>query len=95
MARARVTLREAISYTKRGRTFKRGVPQIVDKQNEIDYFKATSGFAVTLLPEQPPKQRVVEPPSETEDAPETTEEPETEPETKTAKRGLRRRGKKG
>ena len=64
MARARVTLREARSYTKGGKTFKKGMPQIVTSASEIAYFKATTGFAVTLLDDQPPKQKAVEDPGE-------------------------------
>ncbi len=107
MARARVTLRDALSYTKGGKTFKRSEPKIVDKDSEIAYFKATSGFAVTMLSEQPLKQKAVEPPSGAPESdpdgdpesgldedPGSDEAPETQPAPKTAKRGLRRRGKK-
>ena len=64
MARARITLREARSYTKGGKTFKRGEPQIVTSASEIAYFKATTGFAVTMLDDQPPKQKAVEAPGD-------------------------------
>jgi len=95
MARARVSQNEAISYQIGGRVYKRGESQIITNASEIARLKAISGFSVFMLAEQPPKQKAVAPSSEPEaelESDDESEQPETE--AKTAKRGLRRRGRK-
>jgi len=99
MARARVSQRAAITYKTGGRVFKRGEPQIITDASEIARLRATGGFSVTMLADQPPKQKAVEPPPEVEDEFEPAETPEDElakaaepaAPVKTAKRAPKRR----
>lgn len=47
--KAKVTLRDSLTYQIRGRIFKRGVPQMVTDPQEIEDFMTTKGFTVTVL----------------------------------------------
>lgn len=49
---ARITLRGSLSHTHKGRTFVRGIPQIVTDPAEIGYYKGQAGFAVKMLKEK-------------------------------------------
>lgn len=54
MVRARVELRGALSHTRGGVVFKKGQPQTITDPGAIAYYKATSGFSVTMLEEEAP-----------------------------------------
>ena len=56
MAKARIELRRAETYSARGRTFKKGSPVVIDSDGDIAYFKAQPEFTVTILkPVEAPK----------------------------------------
>jgi hypothetical protein len=64
MARARIELVKAESYSARGRVFHKGHPVIVDSDSDISYFKSQPEFTVTMLkapaPVAPPPPPVVD-----------------------------------
>lgn len=51
MARAKVVLKEAVSYTIKGRVWKKKQPQILTDPKEIEFYRANSRFSVTDLKE--------------------------------------------
>lgn len=55
MAKARVCLEKALSHECRGRVFVKGLPQVIDNDADIAYYKAQNEFTVTMLKELAPK----------------------------------------
>lgn len=80
MAKARVELLKAASHTARGRTFRKGQPQIITSPADILYYQQQSEFSVVHLEEDAPKAPVKvkavapAPVEEEEDDPVTDEE---------------------
>jgi len=46
--KAKVILKEGLSHTRGGRTFKKGFPQILSGSAEILYYQSQSSFSVTI-----------------------------------------------
>lgn len=96
MAKARVELRGCMTHSGRGRTFRKGVPQIMTNPSDILYYQSQGDFSVVMLDDDPapkaeepkPKTKVKVPEPVDEDEPEGDEdedeggEPEGEDETK-------------
>jgi hypothetical protein len=59
MAKARVELLGSLSYTKGGRKFVRGQPQVITNAAEILYYQGQSDFGVTV--EDSPKAKAAAP----------------------------------
>ncbi len=49
MPKARVEYRGGKSYTRGGRKWEQGTPQILTDAHEIEHYRATGGFSVTML----------------------------------------------
>lgn len=54
MAKARVELSGCLSHTARGRTFKKGQPQVITSAADIVYYKAQPEYAVQMLDDEAP-----------------------------------------
>ena len=86
MAKARVELREGISYTLRGRVYRKGQPQLLTDADEIHQAKLTGSLMVTMLDEAPPKKPSAPKAAPPKAAPkEPVKEPEQEPKQESAK----------
>lgn len=55
MAKATVELTGSQSHTARGRTFRKGQPQVLTSASDIAYYQGQSGFSVLIHNEAPPK----------------------------------------
>ena len=91
MAKARVELRGCMTHSGRGRTFKKGVPQIMTNPSDILYYQGQGDFSVVMLDDDPapktdepkPKTKVKEPKPVDEDEPKADEPEADEPEDAT------------
>ncbi len=62
MARAKVVLSgEALSYTRAGRTFKRGKPQYLTAPGEINFYRSCAGFSVVDVDKAKAKAKATAP----------------------------------
>jgi len=69
MARAKITLRGSMTHTVKGRTFRKGFPQIITNLADIKYYESQPGFHVEML--SAPKKASTNPaaPKKTKDVP--------------------------
>jgi hypothetical protein len=96
---AKVTLRKARSWKARGKLFKRGVPQVITKEEDINYFKGNEAFSVVELKKSsasPKRKAKAAPPDEppapdTEESPPDDEEEEATPKAKTKTKKSKRK----
>jgi hypothetical protein len=73
VARAKVVLKGALSYSRKGKTYKKGQEQEVQGEGEIAFFEGNSRFLVTRIKE--PKKKAAAAPEASAPAAETAKKP--------------------